>query len=217
LILMLRAALACLIALCTTAPAGAQQVALAGLLGSKALLVINSGSPRSMAVGDTYQGIKLVSLQDNLAVIEKEGQHRTLRLGESPASVGGAAAPQGGNKIILTAGTGGHFYTQGQINGRSMSLMVDTGATLVSLSMAEATRIGLNFKSGPMGSVSTANGVVTAWQVKLANLRLGEVVVYDVDAVVTTANMPFVLLGNSFLGRFQMTRNNDQMVLDKRF
>jgi len=94
---------------------------------------------------------------------------------------------------------------------------VDTGATFVSLSVAEAGRIGLDYKAGQAAHVSTANGVIPSWRIKLDSLRLGDVVVYNIDAMVSAGAMPYVLLGNSFLGRFQMTRNNDQMVLDKRF
>ena len=52
---------------------------------------------------------------------------------------------------------------------------------------------------------------------KLASVRIGDVEVYDVDAVVSPQPMPYVLLGNSFLTRFQMKRDNDQMVLERRF
>jgi aspartyl protease family protein len=52
---------------------------------------------------------------------------------------------------------------------------------------------------------------------KISTIRVGDVVAYDVDGVVTTGAMPYVLLGNSFLARFQMTRTNDQMVLEKRY
>jgi aspartyl protease family protein len=48
-------------------------------------------------------------------------------------------------------------------------------------------------------------------------VRLSDVEVRDIDAVITPISMPFVLLGNSYLSRFQMTRNNDQMVLEKRY
>jgi aspartyl protease family protein len=75
----------------------------------------------------------------------------------------------------------------------------------------------LKYQNGQPIHLSTANGVIPAWRVKLASLRVGEVVVYDVDAVVSSGTMPYVLLGNSFLSRFQITRTNDQMVLDKRF
>lgn len=208
------AAFLCLIGLA----ASAQSVALAGLLGAKALIVVNGGQPRSLAAGESYQGIKLVSTQADLAVVDIAGSRQTLRLGGAPVSVGGTGgAPTGSGKIVLSADSGGHFFTQGLINGRTVPMMVDTGATTVSLSSAEALRVGLDYKAGQAVSLSTANGVVPAWRIKLANLRVGEVMLYDVDALVSSGVMPFVLLGNSFLGRFQMTRNNDQMVLDKRF
>jgi aspartyl protease family protein len=53
--------------------------------------------------------------------------------------------------------------------------------------------------------------------VKLGSVRIGDVEIYDVDASVLHAGMPYVLLGNSFLGRFQMRRDNDQMVLERRY
>jgi aspartyl protease family protein len=117
----------------------------------------------------------------------------------------------------MAAGTGGHFISQGQINGRAVQLVVDTGATSVSIGSDDAQRIGLNYKAGQEVRLSTANGTAQGWRIKLNSMRVGDVDVYDVDAVVTTGSMPYVLLGNSFLTRFQMTRNNDQLVLVKRF
>jgi aspartyl protease family protein len=196
----------------------AQSVALAGLLGTKALIVVNGSQPRSLAVGESYQGVKLVSMQGDQADVEIAGTRQTLRLGGAPASVAGAAqASEGASKIVLSADTRGHFVTQGQINGHTATMMVDTGASYVSLSTSEAQRIGLDYKAGQALAMSTANGVIPAWRVKLNNLRVGEVVLYDMDALVSSGVMPFILLGNNFLGRFQMTRTNDQMVLDKRF
>ena len=73
------------------------------------------------------------------------------------------------------------------------------------------------YKGGQTGRVSTANGLVQAWRVRLDSVRVGDVVVYGVEGVVSAGSMPMVLLGNTFLSHFQMTRTNDQMVLDKRF
>jgi aspartyl protease family protein len=77
--------------------------------------------------------------------------------------------------------------------------------------------MGINYKSGSPMQASTANGVINGWRVKLASVQVGDVVVREVDAAVTSGSMPYVLLGNSFLTRFQMTRTNDQMVLEKRY
>lgn len=211
-------ALATATLLCAVAlPAAAQSVALAGLLGSKALLVIDGGQPRSLGVGDTVQGVKLVSLSGDQAQVEMGGKRQTLRLGGAPASVGSSGAEAGGSKIVLSADSRGHFMTLGQINGHSATMMVDTGASSVSLSVAQAQQFGLDYKKGRPQGISTANGVIAGWRIKLDRLRVGDVTLYDIDAVVSDGAMPYVLLGNNFLGRFQMNRNNDQMVLDKRF
>ncbi len=196
----------------------AQTVALSGMLGGKALLMVDGSAPKTVAVGETYKGVKIISTQGDLAVMEIAGKRHNLRVGEAPSSVGGTSgAGEGGTKVVLSAGSGGHFFTQGQINGRAVQLVVDTGASMVSLSVADAERVGLNYKTGQAIQMSTANGVIPGWRLKLASVRIGDVVVYDVDAIVSSGAMPYVLLGNSFLGRFQMTRTNDQMVLEKRY
>ena len=83
---------------------------------------------------------------------------------------------------------------------------------------SDAERLGLNYKAGQLGYVNTANGVAPAWRIKLASVRIGDVEVYDVDAVgARPSRMPYMLLGNSFLTRFQMKRDNDQMVLERRY
>jgi len=196
--------------------AWAQSVALQGMLGSRALLMIDGGAPRSLAVGDSAQGVKLVSVGADSAVVEIAGKRVTLRLGESPASLGERGQASSG-RISLPADGGGHFMGSGSINGRPVQFLVDTGASTVALSVADAERIGLAFREGASVRIGTANGLAQGWRVKLASVRIGDVEVYDVDAIVTSQGMPFVLLGNSYLNRFQMRRDNDQMVLERRY
>ena len=57
---------------------------------------------------------------------------------------------------------------------------------------------------------------MAAYKASLDVVRIGDVQVYNVDAVVLPQQMPFILLGNSFLTRFQMKRENDRLTLDKR-
>jgi aspartyl protease family protein len=197
--------------------AGAQSVALQGMLGNKALLIVDGSAPRTVAPGDTHQGVKVVSTSGDQATVEINGKRHTLRVGDAPASVGGSGGSPRGTRIVLTAGSGGHFLTQGAINGRAVQFVVDTGATMIGLGMSDAERLGLNYKSGQQGHVSTANGTVPAWRTTLSSVRIGDVEVHNVDAVVTPQSMPYILLGNSFLTRFQMKRDNDQMVLERRF
>ncbi|MFY9512441.1 MAG: TIGR02281 family clan AA aspartic protease [Rubrivivax sp.] len=196
-------------------PAAAQSVSLAGTMGSKALLVVD-GQTQVLAVGESARGVKLLKLQDGEALVEAAGRQQALRVGGAPAKLAGASVVTGGREIVIPAASGGHFVAQGAINGRSVQFMVDTGATTVALGQNEAERIGLDWKGGQQLLTQTANGTAVAHRVTLRSVRVGEVEVANVAAVVVPAPMPMVLLGNSFLGRFQMRRDNDVMRLELR-
>jgi len=198
--------------------AWSQSVALTGVSGNKALLVVEGGAPRFLSVGQSHQGVKLLALQDDVATVEVGGQRQTLRVGEAQVSLGNTGPAQGsGQRIVLTADGQGHFMPSGQINGKTVQFMVDTGATNVILSQSDARRINLPFEKGQRVNVSTANGTVVGHQLRLDQVRVGDVQAFGVAAVVLPQSMPYVLLGNSFLQRFQMQRQNDQLVLEKRF
>jgi aspartyl protease family protein len=195
--------------------AQAQSVTMSGSMGDKALLIIN-GTPRTLAVGATQHGVKLVSVTPDESVVEVGGKRVLVPMGSAPVNLGGAVSEGSGSLIVLTAGSGGHFLTSGSINGRTVQFVVDTGATYVSMSASEADRIGVDYKSGRRGMMNTANGQTPAYLTSLNAVRVGDVQVYNVDAVVTPAHMDVILLGNSFLTRFQMKRENDKMTLERR-
>lgn len=212
----MKALLAC-VAILSVGAASAQSVALQGMLGGKALLIVDGAAPKTVATGETHKGVKVVSTAGDEAVVEIDGKRHSLRVGDAPASVGKSAGGVRGNKIVMTAGSGGHFLVQGSINGSAARFMVDTGATMIAMGASDAERLGLNYKAGQLGQVSTANGVAPAWKIKLDSVRIGDVEVHGVDALVSPQPMPFILLGNSFLTRFQMKRENDMMVLERRY
>jgi|GEM_PF-176136 len=194
----------------------AQSVTLAGSMGSKALLVID-GQPHTLAVGQSAAGVTLLQLADGQAQVQRGSSMATLRLGGAPARLSGTpAAATSAREIVMPVGLGGHFTSAGSINGRAVQFMVDTGATLVALSQGEAERIGLDYRSAPRALTQTANGAVPVHRVSLSAVRVGEVEVANVDAIVMPAQMPYVLLGNSFLSRFQMRRDNDVLRLERR-
>lgn len=212
----MRAAPALLAALCALPlAAAAQTVQLAGQMGSKALLVVD-GRTITLGVGESRQGITLRALRDGQAEVEWGGRVSTLSVGGAPARVAEGAVPAGGRSIVLSAGPGGHFMAQGAINGRAVRFMVDTGATTIAMGQAEAERIGLDYKGGQRAMMQTAGGTVPGHVVSLSAVTVGDVTLSNVQAVVMPAPMPYVLLGNSFLSRFQMRRENDVMRLELR-
>ncbi|MCR6476649.1 TIGR02281 family clan AA aspartic protease [Variovorax sp. ZS18.2.2] len=195
----------------------ASSVTLTGTIGSRAILIVNGAPPKTVAVGESFQGVKLVSLQSEQAVVELEGKRVNLRM-DTPVSIGGGGSSGGGgNRIVLPADSRGHFMTQGAINGKTITFMLDTGATTIALSADDAQRIGLDYSKGRLVQMSTANGVSQGYRLRLQSVRVGDVEVYDIDAIVTQQPMPYALLGNSFINRFSMRRDADQMVLEKRY
>lgn len=211
-----RLALSAVACLAAAHAAPAQTVTFAGSMGAKALLVID-GQPHTLAVGQSANGVTLLQLADGQARVQRGSDVALLRLGAAPARLAGTpAAAAADNVIVLAAGLGGHFTTTGAINGRPVQFMVDTGASVVALSQAEAERIGLAWRAAPRTVTQTANGIVPVHRVNLASVRVGEVELTQVDAIVMPAPMPYVLLGNSFLGRFRMQRDNDLLRLEQR-
>ena len=77
--------------------------------------------------------------------------------------------------------------------------------------------MGLDTSKAQVGMTSTANGNVKVLLVKLDSVRVGEIVLNNVDATVLPQDMPFVLLGMSFLNRMEMQRSGATMTLQQRY
>jgi len=196
----------------------AQTVSLAGSIGeTKALLLIN-GAPHTLTVGSTIKGVTLKRVMQGQAEVEMAGKTLMVVMGGAPASVGASGGGGGatGREILIAVGPGGHFMTSGQINGKAVQFMVDTGATSVAMGRSDAERLGIDWKNGQRGLGQTAGGVVSTHSVSLTSVRIGDVEVFGVNAMILPAEMPFVLLGNSFLSRFSMRRDSTVMKLEKR-
>ena len=210
----LRTAVAALL-LAVAGVAQAQLVVLSGRMGEKALLVVD-GQPYTVAVGQTVAGVKLLRWEGDVAQVERAGRSYPMRVGETPVLLGVAPPRSAAREVVLTAGSGGHFTAAGSINGKQVRFMVDTGATLVSLGKDDAERLGIDLAGARRGTTQTANGPVPVWLVTLNTVRVGEVELSNVGAAVVPQPMPMVLLGNSFLSRLQMKRENDTMRLELR-
>lgn len=202
------------------APLGVRgaDIAVSALFSGKAVLVVDGGKPRTLAVGQsTPEGVKLLSATSEAAVIEYNGQRQTLTTGHT-TRIGAAVSGGGSGQALLTADARGHFIATGMINGMSVRFIVDTGASSVALSVPEAKRLGINYLAANPGRVSTANGLVTAYRVKLDNVRVGDITLNNVDGVVIDgAGLNIALLGMSFLNRTQMKRDGDTLTLVRRY
>lgn len=193
-------------------PVLAVEVGLAGATGTRALLIINGGDPVAVAVGQTVEGVRVVSIQDGVVVIESDGRKRSLRVGQNAVSTG----PAGSDRAVITSDQRGHFVTVGKINGVNVRFIVDTGASMIALGSSDAAKLGLDWSRGERGYVQTANGRVAVTRVKLNTVQVGGLAVHDVDAAIHDSNLPIALLGMSFLNRTDMQIEGSLMTLKKR-
>ena len=105
-----------------------------------------------------------------------------------------------------------------ELDGVSVRFLVDTGATLVSMSSADATRIGISYTKGERGTTYTANGPALAYRIKLDTVKVGDITLHGVDGLVLDGEkLPVILLGMSFLNRMEMRREGTSMTLIKRY
>ena len=85
----------------------------------------------------------------------------------------------------------------------------------IAIGRADAERLELPYLKGIPMLMRTANGTAQGWRIKLDSVKLGDIELRDVDAIVAPESMPYVLLGNNLLAQFQMTRKGSEMVLEK--
>ena len=120
------------------------------------------------------------------------------------------AAP--GGEIVLQRNRAGHYLADGEVNGRRVTFLLDTGATQVALSTDLARE--LNLKRGSPVTLSTAAGPVQGYSVRLRSVRLAGIEMKDVGALVSDGLEPErVLLGMNVLKRLEMTQRGDQLIL----
>jgi aspartyl protease family protein len=206
--------LVCIILLASTTLCEAANVGLVGMFPGKALLVVDGAPPKIVAVGsEVADGIKLVSIGDGSAIIDIHGKRQTLKMGEYVQRSADSAKAS----VTLHRDISGHFLANGQINGHEAKMLVDTGASYIAMPASDATRMNLNYRNGAVGAVSTANGVVPAYKIKLDTVKIGDIEVHQVDALVQESGLPVILLGMSFLNRMEIRQEGDSMTMNKRY
>lgn len=204
-----RLVLAFCLALLAPAAARATTVMVMALELDRAQLLVNGSVVRTLRSGQVSpEGVRLVSADRGKAVVEVDGKTLTLALGHSTIAT-----------AELKADPRGQFVTTAYVNGVATRAVIDTGATTVAISSDEAQRLAIGYAGAPRVTVGTAGGPRTAFRVRLAAVQIGEITLYDVDAVVTEGGkeqLPITLIGMTFLNSVDMRRVGDTLVLTRR-
>ena len=212
-----RRVLICLTAFLTSPALAATQLNVVGLFSGKAVVAINGSAPQTISAGQTKSGVKLISADSESATFLVEGKQQTLKMGQA-ASVAGASGPANNSPVSLYADQAGHFFGNLSINGASLKYVVDTGATTVALNSGDAKFAKIDYEKGERITMSTANGEVSAYLVKLNTLKIGTIILNNVEATVNEGGSPsVVLLGMTALNHLDMKRDNSIMTLSKKY
>ncbi len=203
---------AVLIFFCAATAQAIEKLEVQGLFSNKAVLKVD-GKLHVLAVGLTSpEGVKVVSVNARGAVLEVDGKQEQYDLGSS-VSTSFEKRKLSTEKIFANAG--GMYKTYGNINGRSVHFLVDTGASAIAMNTDQAKKIGIRYhRTGVPASVSTASGYEKAYRVRLKSVSVGNITQTNVEAFVIEGNHPGpILLGMTFLRSLDVEQSGTAMTL----
>lgn len=194
--------------------AQAVDINVVGLFQNKAVLVVDGGPPKTLSAGSTVtDGVRLISVTNNGAVLDINGKRETLAMGQHVNRSTGSER----SSVTLQPDERGHYLVKGQINGGEVRMLLDTGATSIAIPATDAIRLGIDYKKGRPVYVNTANGSAPAFKVMLDKVKVGDIEINQVEGLVREQGLPIILLGMSFLNRTEMRLEGQQMTLTKRY
>ena len=183
-----------------------------GLMPGMAILE-KDGQRLVIKAGEEKQGITLIRSDSEQCLIEINGRRQTLLLGASLAS--GYTVTKG-QEVRLQQDFGGHYYARVKLNGRTVRMLVDTGATTVALSGNMARQLGIAYANGQRMRSATAGGIVNSFLVRVNEMSLNGITRYNVPVSVIEGSHPDIpLLGMSFLGQLKIQQDNGELVISE--
>jgi len=139
------------------------------------------------------------------------GLYMLFSMLENGGSTVSSVDSTGAAMVVLEQDRSGHYIAEGQINGRPVTFLVDTGATDVALPESTARALGLDF--GPMVQVMTAAGPSRAWVTRLDEVGVGDIRRQNVRATITDGEFNGILLGMSFLRHFDLQQSDGRLII----
>jgi aspartyl protease family protein len=194
----------------------APDVRVVGLFKERAVVTID-GRQRILSVGQSSpEGVRLISADSESAVLEIEGRQVRASL-DGRVSASKKTRPMG--EVQIRRDQAGMYSTVGSINGLPVNFLVDTGATQIAMNAGHARRLGIDYRVvGEPSAVTTASRVERAWAVTLDTVKIGEIELRNIAAVILEGRQPeTILLGMSFLGKLQISNEGQLMTLRQKF
>lgn len=198
--------------LAVQARAESASVELEALLGDTAVLMIN-GQRKMLRVGQSFAGVTLVAAQPTAATLEINGRSETVGLSQRVGTTFQEPAEQ---VVTIARDAMMQYQTNAIINGRSVLVLVDTGANMVAISSEQARAMNIDYSAGTPAKVETASGVTDAYAVTLQSVSVGGIHVDNVPGMVVEGTYPAtILLGMTYLQHVKLQEHNGILSLSR--
>lgn len=209
-----------LLVLCLSSAAtfvqAADDVRVVGLFSDRVVLLVD-GQQRLLKVGQTSpEGVKLISATSEKATLLVNGKEVVARMDGRVSAR--KRAPEV-DEVQVWRNPTGMYTTVGSINGLLVTFLVDTGASAVAMNAREARRLGIDYRVvGRASAITTASGAERGWAVTLDTVKVGDLELRNVAAMVLEGEYPVTtLLGMSYLGQLEINNDGRLMTLRKKY
>lgn len=165
-----------------------------------------------------WNHLAIVAVAATMAVVSAEGLMALDHFDHAQSATTPARSPvssraSGGDAQVVKA-EDGHFWAEANVDGRRVRLLVDTGATAVALTLADAKRLGVDTDRLSFNqSVRTASGEAKAAQIELDYVSVAGARVDKVQALVLDHGLSASLLGMTYLGRLSRFEATPQSLI----
>ncbi|MCL6415057.1 TIGR02281 family clan AA aspartic protease [Aestuariirhabdus sp. Z084] len=194
----------------------APQVRVQGLFPGAAVVIIDGERHLLKAGRKAVKGVRLLEADAQSALLLIDGKEQRLTLSKEVNSRF-TQAEQKQVRVSLDRASGS-YPVFGAINGRSVQMVVDTGATMIAMSSVQADAIGLDYSQGKLRPITTASDQVMAHEIYLDRVSIGGIEQRNIYAVVVQGAYPTkVLLGMSFLKNLRMQEEGGVLLLEQKF
>jgi len=202
--------LASLLALPTVAQS--PDIVVEALLPNTVVLKVN-GQRKTLRVGQSYAEITLLAADQQSATISVNGVQQTVGMSQHISTNYTEVSE---TRFTIPRDARNQYNTNAVINGRTVPVLVDTGASTVAISGVQAQAMGIDYFMGQHTPVETASGRTNGYTVMLRSVSVGGIEVNNVEAIVLDGNFPVtILLGMTYLRHVKMEEQNGILSLSK--
>ena len=197
-----------------------ENIIINGLFKDKVVVTIDGKQQILKKNKLTPGGVKLIKSNSKEATIEIDGISKIFTLDEKIGNTFKATSDDKNTisirkRAIIKGDANGMYLTKGQINGKTVEFLIDTGATYVSMSSDLAKQLKIKYEKGNKIQLETAKGMSIAYEIKLKKVKVGDIELYNILGVVSDDMPNITLLGMSFLRKLDMKRKGKTMILEK--